>query len=515
MLALLTSRRVPGALVPLGTAVLLCSVTSALLVAQTTAPRPVSRPPSSASRPVRPDPAVIRLREELLADTVAPGVTRGVWGIVVHSLDRDERLFELNAQTLLIPASTAKIISAVSAVDAVGWDYTYATTVRAAGPIVDGVLTGDLIVIGSGDPTPGGRAGVGLQVWVDALKAAGLRKIEGRVIGDDDGVQEPRPARAWSWEDLGYVSGALFGALNATENRMNVTISPGPGEGAPATLAVEGSAQERPLVNRTVTTASQAAFLWSEQRPGEPALTIAGSVRPNDAPSSMSVSVGNPTLWFATLLRDRLIRGGVEVTGRAADIDDVQPPPDRAAGRVIYVHRSRPLSEIVKPMLKESINLYGEAVMRLNAPPGVLPTNDAALEGLRKRFAAWGIADDAQQIVDGSGLSRHDLIAPQALARVLQRMHDPTGTSPFVAALPIAGVDGSLANRLKGTSAEGNLRAKTGTMSNVRSLAGYLTTRDGEHLAVVVMANNYEGSGAEATQAIDRIAVRLADFTRR
>ena len=313
-----------------------------------------------------------------------------MWGVVVHSLDRDERLVELNPETLLLPASVAKIVSAVSAADAVGWDYTYATQVRAAGPIVDGVLTGDLIVSGSGDPTPDGRAGDSLQVWVDALKAKGLRRVEGRIIGDDDGIEEPRPARAWAWEDLGYVSGALFGALNAAENRMTVTIAPGPRDGDPATLAVDADGQDRPLVNRTVTTAARESFVWSEQRPGEAALTIAGFVRPNDGPAKMSVSAGNPTQWFANLFRNRLIRSGIEVTGRAADVDDVQPPPDRTAGTVIYTHRSRPLAEIVKPMLKESINLYGEAVLRLNAAPGGPVTNDAALDGLRRRFVGVG-----------------------------------------------------------------------------------------------------------------------------
>ena len=473
------------------------------------------RPGASGQRAPAPEAAVSQLRLDVQAETTAPGVTRAVWGIVVHSLDRDDRLVELNPETLLLPASVAKIVSAVSAADAVGWDYTYSTQVRAAGPIVDGVLIGDLIVSGSGDPTPDGRAGDSLRVWVDALKAKGLRRVEGRIIGDDDGIEEPRPSRAWAWEDLGYVSGALFGALNAAENRMTVTMAAGPRDGDPATLAVDADGQDRPLVNRTVTTAARESFVWSEQRPGEAGLTIAGFVRPQDGPVKMSVSAGNPTQWFANLFRNRLIRDGIEVTGRAADADDVQPPPDRTAGTVVYTHRSRPLAEIVKPMLKESINLYGEAVLRLNAAPGGPVTNDAALDGLRQRFVAWGLASDAAQIVDGSGLSRHDFIAPQALAALLKRAYDPAVASPLMSALPIAGVDGSLAARLKGTRAANNLRAKTGTMSNVRSLAGYLKTRDGEQLAVVIIVNNYEGSGVEATRAIDRMVVRLADFTRR
>ena len=411
-------------------------------------------------------------------------------------------------------------MSEQEAADAVGWDYRFDTAVRATGPIVDGVLTGDLIVVGSGDPTPEGRAGDSLKVWVDALKAAGVRRIEGRVIGDDDDLDEPRPGAAWSWEDLGYTSGALFGALNATENRMTVTIAPGAGEGQSASLSVEDFAQDRPLVNRAVTSTTTAPFVWPEQRLGEDALTITGSVRPGDPPIRLSISTGNPTQWFASLFRDRLIRGGVEVTGRAADIDDVQPKPNRAAATLLYTHRSQPLAAIARAMLKDSINLYGEALLRLNAMspsavPGAPATNDMALAGLRKRLDAWGIPRDAQDLVDGSGLSRRDLIAPEAIYALLKRAFEPAGTSPFMSGLPVAGVDGSLAARMKDTKAHGNLRAKTGTMSNIRSLAGYMRTGDGEHLAIVVIVNNYEGAGADANESIDNMAVRLAGFTRR
>jgi D-alanyl-D-alanine carboxypeptidase len=131
---------------------------------------------------------VQQLKQDISAATTLPGVQRASWGIVVHSLDRDERLFELNPRALLVPASAAKIVSVASAVDAVGWDYRFETVVRATAPVVDGMLAGDLVVVGSGDPTIAGRGGADLSVWVDALKAQGLRRIDGRVIGDDDPV---------------------------------------------------------------------------------------------------------------------------------------------------------------------------------------------------------------------------------------------------------------------------------------------------------------------------------------
>jgi len=278
---------------------------------------------------------------------------------------------------------------------------------------------------------------------------------------------------------------------------------------------MEPAAWSRPLRNRTITGPTQSlAQLWPEQRPGEPFLTIAGSIPIGAPPARLQISVGNPTAWFASVFRAALIGGGIEVTGDAYDVDDVAQRPEWKSAIVLHTHRSATLAEIAQPMLKNSINLYGEAMLRLNTATGVLPTNDAALDGLRARMAAWGIPADAWQIIDGSGLSRRDAIAPEALVAILQRMYEPSGGSPWMTALPVAGRDGTLAGRMAGTPAEGNVRAKTGTMSNIRTLAGYVRTRDGENLAFAILADNFEGSGGAATDAVDRIAIRLATFSR-
>ena len=233
-------------------------------------------------------------------------------------------------------------------------------------------------------------------------------------------------------------------------------------------------------------------------------------------PARLSVSVGNPTLWFAHALRQALIDAGIDVRGQAQDIDDValEPlAPERGDG-VVYIHRSPTLAALAQPMIKDSINLYGEAALRLSARGGAFPNNDAALEGLRATLAEWEVAADSWQVVDGSGLSRRNAVAPAMLLAVLRRMYDPTGASPWMTSLPVAGQDGTLAGRMKGTPAAGNVRAKTGTMSNIRALAGYVRTRDGEMLAFAILVNNFEGSGAVAVQAIDRIAAALANFSR-
>jgi D-alanyl-D-alanine carboxypeptidase/D-alanyl-D-alanine-endopeptidase (penicillin-binding protein 4) len=459
--------------------------------------------------------AVSALHVDLLALTHTAGVQRGSWGIVVQSLDNEERLFELNPHALLVPASVAKLVSAATAADAVGWNYAWSTQLEAAGEVRDGVLSGDLIVTGGGDPATGGRGGDdAIEAFITALKRAGIRRIDGRVVGDDDALEDGRPAFAWAWDDLGYPSGALYGALNYAENKTLVTIGAGSAAGAATEISLDASSQGRPLLNRTVTVARGAPqLIWAEQRPGEIPLTIAGSIPAGARPARLTISAGNPTTWFVTVLRNRLILEGIEVTGAAVDVDDLDTRP--ISTQRLATYRSHPLGEITQPMLKESINLYAEAAMRLNAATasGAIG-NDAALDGFNARMQAWGIPREGFQMVDGSGLSRRDVLAADTLVTVLRRMYDATGASPWMRALPIAGVDGSLDTRLKGTLAEGNLRAKTGTMSNIRSLAGYVTTADGEHLAFAILLNDFEGTGAQALQAIDAIAVKLATFRR-
>ena len=470
-------------------------------------------PPQPASAP-RIDPAQ-QLRTEITAATALPGVRRASWGIAVQSLSTGERLFELNPRLLLVPASAAKLVAVATAVDAVGWDYRFVTTLRAAGPVSDGVLHGDLLVVGSGDPALGGRGGDEISTWVAGLTDAGIHRIDGRIVGVDDAFEEPRPGFGWSWDDLGYATGAIFGALNLGENRMPVVVTPGPTAGAPTSIGVDADTPPDAVVNRSVTgPAGSDQLLWPEMRPSDERLTIAGSIPVGTRPVELTVAVGNPTTRLVRALRMRLAAANVEVTGEAVDADDLDKPVDADGASVIYTYRSHPLSEIARAMLKNSINLYGEAVQRLNAAGPRPYTNDQALDGMRQRLVRWGVPADGVQLVDGSGLSRRDVLSADALLVVLARMHDPASTSPWMTALPVAGVDGTLAARMKGTPAENNLRAKTGTMSNVRALAGYVNGADGQPMAFAIIVDNFEGTAVQAQAAVDTIAVRLAEFGR-
>ena len=447
--------------------------------------------------------------------TRAPGVQRAVWGVAVWSLEREEPVIELNADALLVPASVAKLVTLGAAVEAVGWDYAFDSTLGASGTVTDGVLAGDLVVSGTGDPTIEGPSGTDLSGWVEAVGASGIARVSGRVVGDDNGTQEPLPRFAWAWDDLGYPYGALPGALNLGGNAVRIALAPGPRAGTPAVLTVAPGARELPIASDVATGSPDSmAALQPILLPGGLGLRVLGTLPAGSQPVAFSVSVGNPTLWFATMLRQRLVEAGIVVDGDPVDIDNLAEGLAPGPVTVLYSHRSPPLSAIAQPMMKDSLNLYAETLLWLSTGPAGPRLTDPALDAVRERLGAWGIAVGDYQMVDGSGLSRRNTLTARALVAVLDRFYDPEGASPWMRALPVAGRDGTLESRLKGTLAENNLTAKTGSMSNIRSLAGYVRTRDGEPLAFAIIVNNFEGAGRAADAAIDRIAQLLAGFSR-
>jgi D-alanyl-D-alanine carboxypeptidase/D-alanyl-D-alanine-endopeptidase (penicillin-binding protein 4) len=469
--------------------------------------------PPDAPRAVPAPPAGV---PSLAADVDAlldrPGHQRATWGIAVRSLRTGEHLYARNAGALLVPGSVMKVATATAAAAAMGWDFTFTTTAEAAGPIEAGVLKGDLVLKGTGDPSTLSDGGPDLAAaLVDALRQRGVRRVEGRVIADDSAVEEPRPGLAWSWDDLGTATGALSGALNATDNVTRVTVVPGAGPGAPVRIDLPPDDPDMAIANRAGTgPPGSPQTLWAERRPGEAALTIAGSLASDARPAPLTVAVENPTLWTARIVRRRLIAAGIAVDGIALDADGLPAVP---AGERLVSLSSRPLRELVRPMLKRSINVWAEAIVRLAAGPDGLREMSAAGTAIRGRLRDWGAGEYGVRMVDGSGLSRFNLASADALAGILAAAW-AGGASPLVEALPVAGADGTLAERMKGTAAAGNVRAKTGTMTHVRSLAGYVTTADGEPLTFAVIVNNFEGPPAGVIATIDAIATRLATLRR-
>ncbi len=478
---------------------------------------PSTRPAVAPAPP--PGGAALHLQHDLDALLDAPGLARGAWGAVVRSLDRGDTLYARNANRLLLPASTLKILTLAAAGERLGWDFRFETRLLALGAISDGTLHGDLFVVGSGDPTILDRDGSGERLfaeWAVALRDAGIFTIDGRVVGHDRAFRELGLGNGWAWDDLPYGYAARVTALQFNDNLAGLLVSPGPAPGAPAAIAIDPPETGLEIENDVVTGPADAvAALRIERLPGSPRLTVRGTAPLGGEPSARTVSVDDPTAFFAASLRRALVAHGLDVTGPALSVDELDGAPAGTEAHPIATHRSAPLAEVAVRLMKQSQNLHAETLLLTMGRRSGVPTAAGGARAVRATLEAWGIAPEAFAQVDGSGLSRYDAVTASALAGVLARVDgDPAARAVFAQALPIAGEDGTLEARFAGTPAAGNARAKTGSMSGVRALAGYVTAADGERLVFAVLGNNFDAPGAAVDQAIDACVVRLTRFER-
>ena len=478
---------------------------------------PSTRPAVAPGTP--PGGAALRLRHDLDATLDAPELARGAWSVVVRSLDRGETLYTRDANRLLLPASTMKIVTLAAAGERLGWDFRFETRLIALGALSGGTLHGDLFVVGSGDPTILDRDGSGERLfaeWAVALRAAGIFAIDGRIVGHDRAFRELGLGNGWAWDDLPYGYAARVSALQFNDNVAGVLVSPGTAPGAPATIAVDPPGTGLAVENGVVTgPADTAAALQIERLPGSPHLTVRGTVPLGGEPAARTVSVDDPTAFFAASLRRALVAHGLDVTGPALSVDDLDPSPAGTEAHAIATHRSAPLSEMAVRLMKQSQNLHAETLLLAMGLRSGAPTAAGGARAVRATLEAWGIASEAFAQVDGSGLSRYDAVTANALADVLAHVDgDAAARAVFDRALPIAGEDGTLEARFASTPAAGNARAKTGSMSGVRALAGYVTAADGERLVFALLGNNIDAPGAAVDQAIDACVVRLTRFER-
>ena len=484
---------------------------------------PLTVAPIDTTRGADSSAAAINLQQDLNHLFRDKSTPPAIWGVHIRSLDRNQTLYSLNSRTLLIPASTLKIVTLAAAVEQLGWDFTFDTRLIATGPIKDGVLNGDLIVQGSGDPTIDNENNL-FTDWAKKLKMAGITRITGRLIGDDRALDAgatwpgTRLGTGWSWDDLIFGFAAPTSALTYRENIVHLIITPGPAAGRTPSAHIDQSASGLRLVNRTVTGPRHSqSSLRLLRLPGQATLELRGAIPADTEPIRLPVSVDDPTLFFLRAFHHTLLREGIEVMGNIVDIDDIDSKTvlqSEENSQLLLDHQSPPLSEFAISMMKRSQNLYAETIFRtLGDKQGrTIGTGQAVVKDL---LESWSIETDQFIILDGSGLSRYNYITPEALVRVLEhiRLNSQSATI-FEATLPIAGQDGTLAHRMKGTNATGNARAKTGTMSNVSGLSGFVQTRDGETLVFAILANNYKSRSSAITRIIDRAVEQLADFAR-
>jgi D-alanyl-D-alanine carboxypeptidase/D-alanyl-D-alanine-endopeptidase (penicillin-binding protein 4) len=454
------------------------------------------------------------------------------WGVVVRSLSTGELLYERNPHKLMVPASNMKIVTLAAAARVIGWDTRFMTTIETAAPVEGDTLRGDLYVRGGGDPTINARNGRGAAVFADwsaALQAAGIRRIDGRIIGDDNLFDDEGVGAGWAWDYLEADYAAPVGALQYNEDVAALTVLPGRAPGDPAVVSLAAGSGLR-LDNKAQTSPpGTPETIRLRRRLDAAVLEVSGTVPlPPAEPlpgnegvriAVRNVAVVNPTAYFVQSLKDALVARGIAVTGDAIDIDDLPASMAATAGlatRVLARTESQPLRDVAVVMMKVSQNLYAETLFKAagRAVKGA-GTAEAGRIAVLETLRDWKLDETALVMLDGSGLSRYDYVSANLIAGILGRLHsDPQHRDAFTASLAIAGRDGTVTNRMKRTRAEGNARVKTGSISNMRSLSGYVNTRDGEPVVFAILANDFTLPAATINWITDLAVEIMANFTR-
>jgi serine-type D-Ala-D-Ala carboxypeptidase/endopeptidase (penicillin-binding protein 4) len=475
----------------------------------------------------------------ILAD---PDMARGFWGIEIVSLTNGQVLYSQNADKLFIPASNTKLFTTAAVLALIGPDYKCRTTVETTGVIdSDGLLHGDLTLVGRGDPNLSGRVLPysvhtersefpikALDELADAVVQKGIKRVEGDVVADDSYFAFERYGEGWTQDDLVWADGAPVSALTINDNVIFVDITPATRAGEPADVTITPFSDYYHVDNRIITTpAGTGRKIFINREPGSMVLTLWGNMPAGDPGANEALAVEDPAGFAGLLFRNLLEKRGVVVAGHtrthhtelaSLSTFSVTALASRGGGdthggsllpkepTVLASYDSRPLSDDVRVINKVSQNLHAELLLRLlGHEKGTTGTIEGGLEVLRGFLTQVGIPSEQYAFYDGSGLSRQNLVTPHAVVALLQyAARQPWGTL-FSETLPIAGVDGSLADRMRNTPAQGLVLGKTGSLDHVKSLSGYATTVSGDRVVFSIFANNFDVPGHKAQDAIDAI----------
>jgi D-alanyl-D-alanine carboxypeptidase/D-alanyl-D-alanine-endopeptidase (penicillin-binding protein 4) len=498
-----------------------------------TAPTPTPTPVTTASPVIVKTPQTLASLQSVIAARLArPEVRRGRVGVKIVSLNTGKTVYEQDADKYFMPASNMKNFTVATAMEKLGPDFRYVTSVKAASqPDSQGVVHGPLVIVGRGDVSastsfdPAFPQTIDHYKAIDALAAkiaaAGVRRVEGDLIADESYFRGFPVPETWEWDDLEGYDGTEISAFPLNDNVVDITVNAGPANG-PCVLGVRPVNQLVRFVNNCVTFGG-APRVTLRKSMDQNVVTIGGTFPVGGKEFVRSIAFTHPAELYITLLKERLQLKGVTVNGVARTVNK----PETTATVDITKIESPPFSVIAAKTMKPSQNNYAETILwtlgekiRPDSDPikldsGPLPDDSSArlgLEAIRDFLDKVHIPADAVVQHDGSGLSRHDLITPNAVVALYTYM---TKESRYAQAwrdsLTIAGVDGTLRNRFKGTVAAGNFRGKTGTIDQVSALSGYMTTVGGEPVVVSIIVNDVP-EPRQRTSLIDDITIAVANF---
>jgi D-alanyl-D-alanine carboxypeptidase/D-alanyl-D-alanine-endopeptidase (penicillin-binding protein 4) len=468
--------------------------------------------PASASSLSFGSRAALRLAIDSMAD--APEFSNAHWGILIVDPETSDTLYSRNAGKLFMPASNMKILTSSTALAQLGPEYRYRTVFAARGQVANGTLSGDLLVIGRGDPSVSDHmlhdAMAPLRIIADSLAARGITRIAGRVVASGNAFPGEVLGYGWSYDDFEDSYSAPIDELLFNEGFSELHVRGGDRPGDPVHVEVR-PARSFPKVHIAAVTGPvvssdsarrRANTLLARRDSVTWDVTLLGQIGPQDT-AVVEVVHHDPDGAYIAAVREALRDKGITIDDASTDT--------LAHVETLATLSSPPLRDILKALMKPSQNQIAEMLFRTVALEATgSGRTDSASAVVERRIATWGVARNEAVVRDGSGLSSYDYISPRTVVRILDAMKKSPSFGVYYDALPIAGVDGTIRNRMKGTPAENNVHAKTGSVALARSLSGYVTTADGHMLIFSFLANNWTVNVRAVERVQDAIAARLA-----
>ena len=430
--------------------------------------------------------------------------------LLVKDLKTDKVLYSYRPESATIPASTMKVVTTATALEILGADYKFKTTLEIDGSLsTDSILDGNLIIYGNGDPTLG-SAKLGnvyfLNDWVTAVRKAGIRQVNGDIIADASAYDTEGVNPKWLWEDMGnYFASGAYG-ISYKDNTYEMELKSGTVGTTPEIVKITPSIPELTFNNYLKSTTIRFDSAYFYGAPFQNERSIYGEIPAKRAVFKIKGDIPRPGLILARDLAWKLKSGGISVSGNATD--KVIGSKKRS---VIYTHLSPKLSEIIKEINVASNNHYAEHLFRhLALQCGNPASTSNALNQIRNFWKSKGLPVDELFMYDGSGLSPVNAVSANFFVNLLSYMGKSANSSVFRASLPVAGKSGTVRNFMKGTALDGKVQAKSGTINRVRAYAGYINL-NGKKLAFAVMVNNPNSSKlSETTKKIEELLISVS-----
>jgi D-alanyl-D-alanine carboxypeptidase/D-alanyl-D-alanine-endopeptidase (penicillin-binding protein 4) len=462
-----------------------------------------------------------------------PRFHNAFWGVLIVDPVHGDTLFARNADKLFIPASNMKLVTGSVALVRLGPDFRFRTVFASRGRLNQGVLDGDLVVIGRGDPTVSDHmmhdAMIPLRAAADSTVAHGIHSVTGRLISEGDAFPGNNVSAGWEWDDLTEAYGAGVDELMFNEGFTNIILHAGKRPGASAIASTTPLADYPPVRAHVRTAAPVVGSTTADLRvtfdAAHSAVNVEGALAPRDS-TTLLVAYPDQTSAYLYAFADALRAAGITLrtqpvaapaeapaVSSLGELGAVTPAPLGHPIDTLFILTSPPLRDVLAAMLKPSQNQIAEVLLKtLGLEFTGVGLADSGRRVIESQLSAWGVPSDGYVIHDGSGLSRHDYVSPATLVRILTAMAGDSTFPAFYDALPIAGVDGTLETRMRATAAAGNVRAKTGSVDRARSLSGYVTTTDGTRLIFSMLCNNWTTPVHDVEQVQDFISARLASL---